>query len=209
MDFLSNILPLACGLQATVSFQVISPSPLGMLRSWPALLDILENPYKNSHLYWPQLCSNRGWKGSRGARLGKTGYAPSPGSLWFPPREKGLFPSFCLFARLCLAASHWLSPLLGLAPWTSGSQVLRSQDSLCPLTGYWGPQRALVYVCFLPLVTVSEITTENIKPLNTQAHILSAIRVILCLHVTQSLENSLGTCEKMSERANNISLLWK
>lgn len=147
MDFLSNILPLACGLQATISFQIISSSPLGMLRSWPALLDILENPYKNSHLYWPQLCSNRGWKGSRGARLGMTGYAPSPGSLWFPPREKGLFPSFCLFARLCLAASHWLSPLLGLAPWTSGSQVLWSQDSLCPLTGYWGPQRALVYVC--------------------------------------------------------------
>lgn len=63
MDLLSNILPLTCGFQAPISFLVISSRPLNMLRSWPVFLDILENPYKNSHLYWRQLHPNCRVKG--------------------------------------------------------------------------------------------------------------------------------------------------
>lgn len=165
MDFLSNILPLACGLQATISFQVISSSPLGMLRSWPSLLDILENPYKNSHLYWPRLCSNTGWKCSRGARLGMIGYAPSPGSLRFQrKRPASLFLPFrqAAVGRKPLPVPCWA--------WYLGPVVLECFGLRIPfvLLQIIHALKELLFMCVvLSLITVSEMKTENFKPLNT------------------------------------------
>lgn len=123
------------------------------------------------------------------------------------PEKKVCFPLFA-FSPGCAWPQATDCPLCWA--WHLGLVVLKCFGLRIPfvLLQVIEALKELLFMCVvLPLITISEIITENVKPLNTQAHILSAIRVILCLHVTQSLENSLGTCEKMSERANNISLL--
>ena len=133
------------------------------------------------------------------------GYAPSPGSLWFQrKRPASLFLPFrqAVVGRKPLPVLCWA--------WPVGLVVLECFGLRIPfvLLQIIHALKELLFMCVvLSLITVSEIKTENFKPLNTQVHILSAIRVILCLYVTQSLRNSPGTCEKMSEKANNISLL--
>lgn len=123
------------------------------------------------------------------------------------PEKKVCFPLFA-FLPGCAWPQATDCPLCWA--WHLGLLVLKCFGLRIPfvLLQVIEALKELLLMCVvLPLITVSEITTENVRPLNTQAHILSAIRAILHLHVTQSLKNSLGTCEKMSERANNISLL--